>query len=61
MAEKKPAITTTAPDPIPAAVWTPPEGCVVGAAAGGYYLWIGKQRYEHVSEAPDGRWVYKPS
>ena len=55
------AVTTTAPDPLPAAAWTPPEGHIVGAVRGGYFVYVGSQRYEHVSEAPDGRWVYKPS
>ena len=44
----------------PAATWSPPGGHIVTDDKD-YIVWVGNQRYEHVSEAPDGRWVYKPS
>jgi len=40
--------------------WQPPAGHVVTDDKTLFIL-IGGARYEHVSEAPDGRWVYKRS
>lgn len=51
---KKPA------DNPPVVAWRPPEGHIVSDERT-YILWVDGVRYEHVSEAPDGRWVYRPS
>lgn len=40
--------------------WEPPEGGVVTEDRN-YIIWVDGVRYEHVSEAPDGRWVYARS
>jgi hypothetical protein len=61
MAKKKPD-TASDPavelDPLPA--WEPPEGHIVLSEVKSFTLLIDGIRYEHVSEAPDGRWVYAP-
>ncbi len=44
----------------PEAPWVPPAGCIVTNDTT-YIVWIDGTRYEHVSEAPDGRWVYRRS
>lgn len=48
------------PKPSPPDAWTPPEGCIVRDERT-FILWVEDVRYEHVSEAPDGRWVYQRS
>jgi hypothetical protein len=42
--------------------WEPPEGHIVSDEPEGsrtYYLRVDGQRYVHVGEAPDGRWIYR--
>lgn len=64
MAKKAPVADMTArtpaDDPVAAQVWAPPDGDLV-ANSRARYVWVGTDRYEHVSEAPDGRWVYRKS
>jgi hypothetical protein len=51
------------PKPSPPDAWQPPAGCIVSDAPEGertYHLRVGGVRYVHVSDAPDGRWVYQP-
>lgn len=47
------------PPPAPPA-WEPPEGCLVRPASG-LLIKVDGVRYEHVSEAPNGDWVYRRS
>ncbi len=45
-----------------ASEWTPPENCIVSDDPEGtrlYKIRVGGSYYRHVSEAPDGRWVYE--
>lgn len=44
----------------PVVEWEPPEGYLV-TNDDTFIIWVNGTRYEHVSEAPDGRWVYRPS
>jgi hypothetical protein len=41
-----------------APAWEPPEGHIVSDEKT-YYLRVDGQRYVHVGDAPDGRWVYR--
>lgn len=52
MAKKQPA----PPPDVPS--WEPPEGHIVSDEKT-YYIRVDGQRYVHVGDAPDGRWVYR--
>jgi hypothetical protein len=59
--KQQPAVVESAPSAeLAADTWDVPEGCIVSEAKS-YTLWVDGTRYEHVSEAPDGRWVYARS
>lgn len=53
--------STEPPDlvPTPDAQWEPPPGHYVSDDEKTYYIRVGGQRFVHVDEAPDGRWVYR--
>lgn len=56
-------VAPVAPEPaveVASAEWAPPEGCLV-LDDRTYFAYVNGVRYEHVSEAPDGRWVYRQS
>lgn len=53
-------VAPTVSTPAVAPEWQPPNGCLVSDARN-FTLWLDGVRYEHVSEAPDGRWVYQRS
>lgn len=54
---KKPESPKPSP---PEPAWQAPEGYIVSEART-FLLVVDNVRYEHVSEAPDGRWVYQRS
>ena len=45
-------------EPEPPAAWEPPAGHIVSDEKT-YYIRVDGQRYVHVGDAPDGRWVYR--
>ncbi len=61
-----PAPESSAPEPEPVEaappVWVLPPNCIVSDDPEGtrlYKVRVDGQQYRHVSEAPDGRWVYE--
>jgi hypothetical protein len=54
------AALATQPEQEPPAVWAPPEGQIISDERA-FRIRHDGVVYEHVSEAPDGRWVYARS